>query len=188
MNRLFACSNIPGEKCYSWKFLTGEKETHPALNIEPDSYCGVALTEINGKIWITGGNNDRKTAFLQANFTWTKGPDLPEDKSYHVAIAIDRTRAVIFGDFYSPDVWLYDDAKRSFEIRAPYDIGNEMTAGKLADFNEIGNDVILVLDNYGHMATYDWENDSWMRLDDSWALSKEMFFNSALVQVGKRYA
>ena len=186
-NRLYACSNYPGEECYSYNFYTGVNDTHPPLNSDTEEHCGFSLAEVNGKIWITGGKNKyRKTAFLHANFTWVEGPDLPAPKYYHITVAISETKVVILGGYNSADIWIYDDSKGTYETRRYYDIGMDLNACKLTGFKEIGHDVILVRGYYGEMYIFDWEIDVWFKLDSTWTVPSEYFYNTYMFQLDQR--
>lgn len=79
LNRLYACSNNPGEECYSWDFYTGEKQSHAPLNDAIEGFCTFSVVEVNGKIWLTGGRDKNKvnlydTYFLSPDFEWRRGP------------------------------------------------------------------------------------------------------------------
>ena len=190
LNRLYACSNYPDKECISWDLNSGENNTHPPLNTQYSHHCSFSLVGLNGKIWINGGyvnDYDKKiksTYFLQPNFTWIKGPDLPEAKAYHTSVSIDDFRAVIFGN--TEGIWIYNDKLKSFERKRSFDIGENLSAYKINDFTEIGNEVILVRGNLGLMFVYNWFNDTWYELDSSWTVPSSFYYNSALFQTDKR--
>lgn len=47
-------------------------------NGRPDVTGAYAVTEINGKLWVTGGG-DKLTSFLDQYGNWTSGPELPQN-------------------------------------------------------------------------------------------------------------
>ena len=183
MNRLYVCSNERNENCYSWDLDTGKRQVHPALNYEYDSYCYHQVVEVNGKIMITGGIGDgsrlTKTAFLTPNFNWEEGPTMSKERAYHAAIAVDDTKVVLLGGS-TGYTKLYNDETKSDTSLRYQSLSYYVRACKISDFNELGNDVILVLLSDKRMFTYNWQSNSWQELSDSWKASTEMKRNVLL--------
>ena len=192
MNKLYACSNEIGTKeCYSWDIETGEKETHPPVNVEFAGKCYFSLVEVNGQIWANGGHRAKEhrhqTAFLLPNLTWTEGPNLPYGKSYHASIAIDEKNVVIFGGYKVNHVWIFNGETMTFEIMNSYPIGPTLNVCKIRVSDKMDDEVILVKQSTGKMYTYDWKIDVWSKLDNSWDIPSSYHYNNALYLFFNRY-
>ena len=190
-NGLYACSNIQDDECYSWDIDTGEKKIHEPVIDELARLGCFSIVEVNGKIWVNGGVNrysyyyEKQTFFLSSNFEWSKGIYLPKNKAWHTSVAIDNIRVVLFGG-ETDHVWIYNDESETFEIKKPYNISRYLSACKVTNFYELGNDVILVRGSEGQMTIYDWKIDLWFKLDPSWTFPTLFYFNIALFQENGR--
>ena len=152
--------------------------------------CNFAFVKVNGKVWLTGGYDNTYrwqtvTSFLLPDFTWIRGPDLPEKKTHHRMVTIEDTKVVIFGGKY-PDVWIYDDESKTFDKKNPFYIGRHLSAYKITDFKELGKEVILVCKIGGSMYIYDWKIDFWYALPYSWKAPDHMYYHATFFEVNKR--
>ena len=185
--RLYVCTEAD-DQCHSWDLATGTKYSHPSLNNEPFYSCYFSSAQVNGKLWVNGGYFDMNTYFLMPDFTWVEGPWAPFYNYFHVSVAIDDTRVVIFGG-YSDEVWLYDDYTHNFYYKNPFYIGMDIVACKFMAYpgSEIPNDVVLVRDYIGNMFIYEWNYDIWTQLDQSWTKQTGFYSNHNLLQIEQRY-
>ena len=189
MNRLYVCSNERNENCHSWDLNTGHQETHPPLNVEYNSYCYHQVVEVNGKIMITGGIGDgsrlTKTAFLTPNFNWEEGPTMSKERAYHAAVAMDDTNVVLLGGSTGYTKLYNDDTKSDTSLKYQ-SLGFYISACKISDFDELGNDMILVHLSNGNMFAYNWQSNSWQELSYSWKAPTEMTRNVLLFNTNGR--
>ena len=190
-SRLYACVDF-GRLCISWDLTSGEMISHEPLEHGfIDQFCFFAVAEVNGKLWVSGGQADgldrSDTFFLTSDFKWHRGPYLPFQSFFHTAVSIDDTRVLIVGGWVAADRYLiYDDKYQTFVTKYAYELGQGLVASKVTDFQELGKDVILVRDNAGLFYTYDWIEDIWSKLDISWLTPKIYGYGGTILQVRGR--
>ena len=159
----------------SWDLETGLMAQHTKLL--RDRVYHFAFTEINGKIWQTGGISKdeaiKETYFLLSNFTWVSGPELPEAKESHTMVTISETEVILFGGnlkgfakMSANRVWIYNDKHKSFDKRKDFEIGYRPSAA-MTYIESIDKEAILVLVK-GRAFFYDISYDSWIKADNTW--------------------
>ena len=81
-DKIHFCNMHTNDDCQAWNFRTGQLTQDNGRPVNSSRYFDV--TEINGKLWVTGGemadfNSTSSTDFLDDNDNWTPGPNLPQD-------------------------------------------------------------------------------------------------------------
>lgn len=76
------CKLDTNDDCQAWNFRTGQWTQDNGRPVNVTQYF--AVTEINGKLWVTGGemedlSSTSLTNFLDKDGNWTSGPSLPQD-------------------------------------------------------------------------------------------------------------
>lgn len=94
------------EACSSWDIFTGQWNTSASTDMVhvENKRDGRAITEVNNKIWISGGFNypgdaTANSAFLDDQGVWTAGPDLPEANNNHNTVTISDYEVLYFGGY-----------------------------------------------------------------------------------------
>ena len=161
----------------SWDLNTGEFQQH-ANFVEEFIIVNFAVTQVNGKLWRSGGLTEenevlKETYFLSPDFHWMKGPNLPAVKEAHTKVTISKTKVVIFGGNArgfgrgtANAVWLYDDESGNFTKMNDFELGSHPSAA-MTYIEDIKKKAIIVVIK-GKVYFYDFEYDSWIEASNSW--------------------
>ena len=174
--RLYFQRGIHYRKSKSWDLKTGQVSNHENLK-EQDDVIEFAIAEVNDKIWRTGGISQgeaiKTTFFLLPNFTWIKGPELPEKKESHTMVRISDREVLLLGGNLkgfaresANGVWLYNDEYESFDIRKDFELGAHPSAA-MTYIKDMAKEVILILVK-GRAYFYDVSYDAWIQADNTW--------------------
>ena len=177
----------------SWDLKSGEMVDHPQLNEIVQNF---AFTEVNGKIWRTGGHTEngaiRDTFYLNSNFTWSKGLELPTVKESHSMITITQHEVLIIGgnlQGYSQEtanhIWVYNDDSQTYTTMADFELGTKPSAAKTY-IPDIKKEAILVLIK-NRVYFYDLPYDSWIEADPTWIHPVPNFERIKLFTSNNRY-
>ena len=175
-DRLFY-SNRLLDKDRSWDIKSGETFQHGKLEESVNVY-DFAFTVVNGKLWRTGGLVEDEgaimsTFFLDSDFNWADGPDLPQPKESHTMLALNDNEVIIFGGNLqgfarasASLVWIYNDEHGNFTTMGDFKLGSRPSVA-LTYIEDIGKEVVLVLiKNEAYF--YDWLFDAWIQADETW--------------------
>ena len=169
-----ACSFINGIYVFGG-FLEGEN-TSSCLGLSTTNKMWREIARMNesrynascvvfeGKIVVTGGRNDNYIdlntveAYDHINDSWTKMPNMIEEKYCHKSVAI-KNKLFIVSYLFTHTFEVFDSFSKKFALLQHPSISSRLYY--IADVISIGNKIVIFSNRYGSVFLFDVEIDVW---------------------------